>query len=459
MNSRSGITPARLKLLRQLLWLYFWLLIFEGALRRWLLPGLSTPLLLVRDPIALLAVIWAWPLISKRPWLAWLQPLLWIAPIALLLAITVGHGDLPTALFGTRILLLQLPLIFVFAAVFNRADVIRIAWVTLIISIPMAVLIAAQSNLPETHFLNVGAGGIGTAVFDGAAGRFRPPGTFSFITGVSLFFSLAAASLFVVLYGAPISQRSRLFCMVAGIALVVALPVSISRSLLAGYLQVTAALIAALLLSRSRILPVLSGLAVILVAIVIATATPAFQETADAFVARWDMAAAADINDTALSSGAAVFQSRVLGGFLNPLANLESIPLLGYGIGIGTNVGAQRLSGELTFLVGEDAWSATLGELGLPLGLSFLIWRLAFAVWILRLSLRVAVQGNRMPLILAGFSFLVVLSGQLGQPTGLGFLVVSAGLNLAAFNGVPATPQQVRLAVPSPAQSKLSATA
>ena len=76
MNSRSGITPARLKLLRQLLWLYFWLLIFEGALRRWLLPGLATPLLLVRDPIALLAVIWAWPLISKRPWLAWLQPLL-----------------------------------------------------------------------------------------------------------------------------------------------------------------------------------------------------------------------------------------------------------------------------------------------------------------------------------------------------------------------------------------------
>jgi hypothetical protein len=461
VNSRSGLTPARLKLLRQLLWLYFWLLIFEGALRRWLLPGLSTPLLLVRDPIALLAVIWAWPLISKRPWLAWLQPLLWIAPIALLLAITVGHGDMPTALFGTRILLLQLPLIFVFAEVFNRADVIRFAWVTLGLSIPMTLLLVAQSNLPETHFLNVGTGGIGTAVFDGAAGRFRPPGTFSFINGVSLFFSLAAASFFVLLYGAPISQRGRLFCMVAGIALIVAVPVSISRSLLAGYLQVTAALIAALLLSRSRIVPVLSGIAAILVAIVIATATPAFQQTAEAFSTRWELAAdaEADTTDTALTSGAGVFQTRVLGSFLNPLTNLESIPLLGYGIGIGTNLGSQRLSGELTFLVGEGAWEATLGELGLPLGLSFLIWRLALAVWILRLSLRVAVQGNRLPLILAGFSFLVVLGGQLGQPTGLGFFVVSAGLNLAAFNGVPATPQQVRLAVPSPAQSKLSATA
>jgi hypothetical protein len=47
------MNPLQVKRLRQLLWLYFWLLIFEGALRKWLLPGLSTPLLLVRDPVAL----------------------------------------------------------------------------------------------------------------------------------------------------------------------------------------------------------------------------------------------------------------------------------------------------------------------------------------------------------------------------------------------------------------------
>jgi hypothetical protein len=100
---------------------------------------------------------------------------------------------------------------------------------------------------------------------------------------------------------------------------------------------------------------------------------------------------------------------------------------------------SKAFSIKINFFVGQGAWQATLGELGLLSGLSFLIWHF--------------------PLILAVFSFLVVLGGQLGQPTGLGFFVVSAGLNLAAFNGVPATPQQVRLAVPSPAQSKLSATA
>ena len=35
------------------IWIYFYLLIFEGALRKWFLPSLATPLLVVRDPVAL----------------------------------------------------------------------------------------------------------------------------------------------------------------------------------------------------------------------------------------------------------------------------------------------------------------------------------------------------------------------------------------------------------------------
>src|SRR5438094_8589930 len=38
---------------RQLIWLYFWLLLIEGALRKWVMPRYSNPLLLVRDPVPL----------------------------------------------------------------------------------------------------------------------------------------------------------------------------------------------------------------------------------------------------------------------------------------------------------------------------------------------------------------------------------------------------------------------
>jgi hypothetical protein len=433
----------RLRWIRQLLWLYFWLLIIEGALRRWVLPGLSNPLLLVREPVALLALWWGWPLLRQKRWQIWLLPLLAIGPLALVLAVSVGHGDLFTALYGSRILLIQLPLTFLFAAVFNRDDVIRFAWVLLWLSVPMAVLIASQSNLPATHWLNVGPGGVGTAVFDGAGGKFRPPGTFTFVSGVSSFFTLGTASLFVVLYGAPIRKRGRIFCAVAGIALVVAIPVSISRALLAGNLMVLTTLLAALALSRTRLVPLISGLAAVAVAISLATMVPAFQDTADAFGARWDAAAGTDraaVGDV----GVAAFQlqNRVLPGFSDPLSSLDDVPLAGYGIGIATNVGAQRLSDELTFLVGEGAWESNLSELGLPLGMAFLLWRVALAFWILRLALRAAMKGNRLPLILTGASFLNVLSGQLGQPTGLGFLVLSSGLTLGACNFE--VPQPVR---------------
>jgi hypothetical protein len=438
------MTPKQLHSIRQLLWIYFWLLIFEGALRRWFLPGLSEPLLLVRDPIALLALMQAWPIVNRPPWRGWIQPLLWIGSISVLLAITIGHGDIPTALYGGRILILQLPLIFVYAAVFNRDDVIKLAWIMLWISIPMAVLIAFQSSVPETHILNVGPGGVGTSVFDGAGGRFRPPGTFTFITGVASFFALAAASFFGVLYSTTLRNRGRIFCVGAGVALMVALPVSISRDLLAGYLTVVAATVVALILSRAPTGRLVTGLIAIVVAVGLATAVPAFQETSSAFIQRWESAAKADREATGnIDIAAQQFESRVLGEITKPLNKLDQVPFTGYGIGAGTNVGAQRITGGLTFLVGEGAWEASLGELGLPLGLAFLFWRTCLAIWIVLIALKVARRGNRLPMIIAGAASLDILLGQISQPTGLGFVVLSGGLCLAACKPGPSSQEPI----------------
>lgn len=436
------MTPARHQRLRQMLWLYFWLLIFEGALRKWVLPGLSNSLLLVRDPVAMLALWRGWQLLRQKRWRPWLLPLMGIGLLAFVLAITAGHGDLFVAAFGARILVLQLPLIFLYAALFNRSDVVRFAWALAWLALPMTLLIVAQSSLPSSHILNVAPGGEGTAVFSGALDRFRPPGTFSFINGLTSFYTLAAAGLFILFYCSRLNQRGRLFTFAVAIALVLALPVSISRSLLAGYLQVLVAVIVALALSRSRLVPLLSGLLALVLAIGIATSLPVFQSTSEAFLARWTNAAVAESGGDARLGGAlGVIENRVLPGFTGPLGRLESVPLLGYGIGIGTNVGAQRLSGELTFLVGEGGWEASLAELGVLLGLAFLAWRVALGLWLLRLALRSAMCGNRLPLILAGTSLLPLINGPLSQPTNLGFIVVGAGLTLAACNRSPTKPR------------------
>ena len=52
MVSKSAATDYAF--IKKLIWAYFLLLLFEGALRKWFLPGLSQGLLIIRDPI----VIW-----------------------------------------------------------------------------------------------------------------------------------------------------------------------------------------------------------------------------------------------------------------------------------------------------------------------------------------------------------------------------------------------------------------
>ena len=143
-----------------------------------------------------------------------------------------------------------------------------------------------------------------------------------------------------------------------------------------------------------------------------------------------------------------VIQNRVLGGYTTAFENRDATPILGMGIGMGTNVGAQRLAGERTFLIAEGSWEAILGELGLPLGFMFIAWRVALAWFLLQLSLRSAAQGNSLPMMFLGASLFWVISGGLSQPTSLGFLVVSAGLTWASAN----TPSYVVL-IPTPGQA------
>jgi len=76
------IKSARARRIRRLLWIYFWLLIFEGALRKWIFPSFSDPLLLARDPIALLTLFAGWPLLLHKRWLSFLLPLLFIGILA-----------------------------------------------------------------------------------------------------------------------------------------------------------------------------------------------------------------------------------------------------------------------------------------------------------------------------------------------------------------------------------------
>lgn len=119
--SSGGTSDAekRLRHLKTWVWAYFLLLIFEGALRKWFLPGLSTPLLIVRDPIAIYLLLQSMRYGIFKPGV-YIYALWILTSIAFLTTLIFGHGDPTVAIFGARIFLLHFPLMFVISCVFDH---------------------------------------------------------------------------------------------------------------------------------------------------------------------------------------------------------------------------------------------------------------------------------------------------------------------------------------------------
>lgn len=412
-----------------LLWAYFWLLIFEGALRKWFLPGLSNPLLIVRDPICLAALLMGWPYLSKSYWFKWILALYAIGLAAVSLAMVGGHRDLPTALFGARILFLHMPILFLFPLVFESEEVWKFARYTLLLTIPMTVLIALQFSLPQSHILNIAPGGEGSAGFGGALDRFRPPGTFSFINGLTDFYGLAAAFLVAWLTCGPKPVPRWIWISAAGI--IFALPLSISRTLLFSYalVAIMAALSSALAGRTIRNFALacilLAGLAFLV------AQSSLFQDAKEAFLFRWDDATWSEGEGEGVSG---VLSKRVFGTMLSGLKMAGQVPLSGMGIGLGSNVGAMRAVGAKDFVVAEAAWPAMVGELGPILGILLIFVRVLLAYKILVYALFDARRKKPLPLVMGAVALPALIMGQTSQPTSLGFLVLNVGLMLAACN-------------------------
>lgn len=423
---------TRERKIQLLLWSYFWLLIFEGALRKWVVPGLSDPLLLARDPICIAAIALGWSYLMKGINQICIVTLYSIAGLAMVLAMLFGHKDWFTALFGARIILLHFPLIFLFGAVFTIQDAWKFAKALLLISIPMTVLIAFQFSLPQDHLVNIAPGGLGSAGFSGALDKFRPPGTFSFISGLTSFYGLAAASFAGWITSGPKPVPKWIWFSAA--ALIFALPLSISRTLFFNYSLVLGLSVFACLLAGKTIKNFLLGFAIVLIMSAFLSQTALFNEANEAFFARWEDATDQEGGELGVLG---VLDIRVLGAFKEGFDLAKKSPLSGNGIGMGTNVGAMRLSGGVDFLISESEWGLVMGELGVFLGTLYILFRLILALNLFFWGCKNAINGITLPLILSAFVLPGLVIGQTSQPTSLGFIIFSAGLMFASCSSQP----------------------
>lgn len=415
-----------LKRLRTAVWLYLILLIFEGALRKWVVPSLSNPLLIVRDPIAIyiLLVSRMKGILRFNPYNFWM---ILIGCFGIITALLQGHGNLMVAVYGARIFIIHFPLMFAIAEIFTIQDVIRYGRVLLWISLPMTALIIAQFFSPQAAFVNRGVGGdMSGAGFSGALGYYRPPGTFSFTTGTSLFYGLVAAYVFYFWFNSFLINRFLLIT--ATVCLLLAVPFSISRTLLFEVFLSTAFMIVSVWYRPNYLKRIAIGIIIFLAAFYLIENQGFFSTGTEVFTARFT---SANESEGGLNS---VFMDRFLGGMIYAVENAPNMPFFGYGLGMGTNAGAQMLTGQVSFLIAEQEWGRIIGEMGLLMGFIIIIVRIVFGVSTLSKGIRELKLKNALPWMLLSFGFIQILQGQWGQPTNLGFSIISGGLVLAAFN-------------------------
>jgi hypothetical protein len=422
--------PGSSVLVKRLLWLYFFLLIFEGAFRKWIVPGLSTPLLLVRDPVVLLIYLVALEN-NLFPEDGFLSGCFTLASLsALLLCVQMISLDLPlkVLVYGLRTDFLHLPLIFLIPEVFRREDLNLIGKWILWISIPMALLMADQFHSDPGAWINRTAGTGEGLQLGTAMGKIRPPGTFSFITGAVSFFALVTAIL-----GYAISNAGKFFprwlVIASALSTGLALVVSGSRSMILSAGLVAAGWLVGITASRqiaagfSRIILLLFCVAFLAVQI---GEVETFHEGMEVLTSRFEAGGGSE-------SVAGGLVGRFLDSFLAPLRTIETVPLLGYGLGVGTNVGAAIIQGEAGFLLSEGEWGRIILEMGPILGMAFILYRVCLMFSLGKNALRCTQRGYVLPVLLWSSCATTIFNGQIGQPTNLGFMVLIAGLTLCAI--------------------------
>jgi hypothetical protein len=412
--------------LKKGIWLYFFLLIFEGALRRWVFPSLASPLLLIRDVLAVYLLFIAirnnyYP--SNR-----IVPLVFlIGVISIFTALFFGHGNLFVALYGARILMIQFPMLFLIGHIFNKQDVIDMGKVILWLAIPMTILITMQFYSPQSAWVNKGVGdNLEGAGFSGANGFMRPPGTFSFTTGNVTFFCLVACYVFYFWLKPQLINKYLLVA--SSLALLIAIPTSISRTL---FFQVFISTLF-FIWAKSSQPGFLKNFSQIVIGISIITILFLnFDGLNDQIGAFWERFTKANEVEGGLRG---VFMDRFLGGLLSSFSSIEDKNVVwGQGIGMGTNVGSQLLTGKLSFLIAEGEWGRIIGESGMVLGLLIVVIRIQLSFNLLYKSFKRLINGDELPWILVSYGFLLLLQGLWAQPSNLGFYVLTGGLLISSL--------------------------
>jgi hypothetical protein len=428
MNNQQYIINSN-SIYKKAIWAYLLLLIFEGALRKWIFPSLAQPLLLVREPI----VVWLVFVGYQKGWLRskFIKAMNIVSILSFLVTLLLGHQNIYAAIYGWRVYFFFFPFIFVVAHVMNREDILKMGRFCLYLSIPMTILIIIQFYSPQSAWVNRGVGNsIEGAGFSGALGYFRPPGTFTFISGFTCFQLLVACFLFYFISANKLIVKYKIKPVILWIIFacyLVTIPFSISRTHFFQTIVVVIFFIIGLLyMGKANKVFKLVFFGIIISLII--SSFSLSSDGMDAFLSRFDSASQSE------GGVSGTIGTRYFGSILDAYYVTEN-SFWGYGLGYGSNVGAKLLGFENMYesFNSDKEWVRVFGESGLILGGLLMIIRLAFSFLVfVKAYKKLRNYKDLMPWLFASGLGMIFTMGQLNSTSNLGFSVLISGLALAS---------------------------
>jgi hypothetical protein len=409
-------------LVKRLIWLYFLLLLFEGALRKWFLPSLSNGLLIIRDPIVLSIYFIAYnqgifPLINK-----YLNIMFKWSIVAAIISFIVQAHPLTVA-YGIRTNLLHFPLIFVMGRILSWQDVINFGKAFLILALPMTWVVSQQFQADRLDLINVASGGTGHQMMT-SGDKVRASGTFSFVSGIVFYYCFTVA---YIIYGFVTKTSIPKWMLYLGTAATfLAMVTAGSRAVIAESLQVFGCL-AFLAYHRPNEFGSITASTFLFTAIgfILYYLSSIYRDGMEFLSLRFDEAA--NVEGHPIEA----YFVRYWEIIHSPIRSLDFQSFqgwLGSGIGSGTRAGAALGRG-----VGYELdWDRHIYENGAILGVIFILIRFWITKDLLFISISAIKRNSYLAILLWGASAPILFFGILGQPTNLGFAAFGGGLCLAA---------------------------
>lgn len=410
------------------IWLFFFLLIFEGAFRKWFLPSLSDIFLVIRD---LLAIYLVWMTCKRGLWKNPFVRISWgIAFITLITTLLFGHQNLLVALYGVRIWVYYIPLIFAIPWFMNWDDVMLMCKCTLYITMGMTLLMLLQYFTPQTSIFNLGVGGEGSSGFSGVDGYFRPSGTFSFTNGIALYMVWAGCCFFACFFsnrkwGKRKFRVSPYILWASFVCWVTAVPVSLSRAVVVEAVIIFLWSMGLAFLTKRYKKSLFHFMTILLVLSPLLLMNQRIQIAVNNMQKRFVIASK---SEGSFVTGSIV--ERNLMSLFSDLLNSNEVPFLyGEGIGMGTNVAAVMLTGKKQFLTKEGGSDSMENGYLMGCAMFFYKWSLLFYIFYRCVKVR---KQSLMPLLFA-VSLFLIRPGTGQTPTDVGFStwVTAMALTLA----------------------------